>query len=634
MDKCKSKDGLVREVVGAPEPMAFLATDRQLKDIELYCAQVGSFSILGVDATFNLGDFSVTPTTYRPLKIYNVRTGKPPVFLGPLLVHQSKTEQTYRYLGSAMKRFNPHTGQLNAFGTDGERALSNAFREEFPEADHHRCFIHLRKNIEMKMSGLGIIGRDQNEFLCDIFGKSVAATSYHGIEDSDDADDFYPKLCSLEKVWNDRERESTNQEPAFYDWFVGNVSDTIITSMLKPLRQKAGLGDSLYSINDNEAENHLLKLKTEHKRVSLVTFICKSHELVKEQDALLEGAILDQGECRLTDEFSHLKISPERWRKMNPTERRAYTNKAKESGPVSQTPSTLSISYKQSGITGIPESILCNQFAKAQRLLQMKRVTDGFQHDNTVLVASETSQKPHVVTEYKNGKFSCDAMCPAYSHSSLCAHTLAAAEHKGKLHGLLQWHKKNPMLTNVTKMSTYGLDVGSAGKKPHQRKNRKKPKRTERFVTEHVDRLQSTAQVQHLLKLTIVRRHGQHEVSGGSVNPFSLVFLSDHSRVTTCTGCGRRFARMADGGLFPPPDDIAITHRECRPWKDKTGILRVGKEQGVYFHVNLACVRKGNSTDSASFNGSQLQINPIVRERLTDAHKDFLYQQLNISLEN
>ena len=249
---------------------------------------MGSFSILGVDATINLGDFSVTPMTYRPLKIYNVRTGKHPVFLGPLLVHQSKTEQTYRYLGSAMKRFNPHTVQLKAFGTDGERALSNALREEFPEADHHRCFIHLRKNIEMKMSSLGILGRDQNEFLCDIFGKSVAATSYHGIVDSNDADDFYAKLCSLEKVWNDRERGITNQEPTFYDWFVGNVSDTIITSMLKPLRQKAGLGDSLYSINDNETENHLLKLKTEHKRVSLVTFISKSHELVKEQDALLE----------------------------------------------------------------------------------------------------------------------------------------------------------------------------------------------------------------------------------------------------------------------------------------------------------------------------------------------------------
>ena len=107
----------------------------------------------------------------------------------------------------------------------------------------------------------------------------------------------------------------------------------------------------MVSINDNKAENHLSKLKTEHKHVSLVTFISKSHRLVKEQGAQLEGAILEQGKCRLTNEYSHLKISLEKWRKMNPTERRAYTSKAKESGPVSQTPSTLSISYKQSGIT-------------------------------------------------------------------------------------------------------------------------------------------------------------------------------------------------------------------------------------------------------------------------------------------
>ena len=89
------------------------------------------------------------------------------------------------------------------------------------------------------------------------------------------------------------------------------------------------------------------------------------------------------------------------------------------------------------------------------------------------------------------------------------------------------------------KMSTYGLDVGNAGKKPHQRKRGKKAKRAESFVTEHVDRLQSTADVQQPVKLTIIRRNGQHEVSGGSVNPFSLVFLSDHPRLTTCTGCSK-----------------------------------------------------------------------------------------------
>ena len=67
----------------------------------------------------------------------------------------------------------------------------------------------------------------------------------------------------------------------------------------------------------------------------------------------------------------------------------------------------------------------------------MKRVKDGFRHDDTVLVASETSPKPHVVTEYKNGKFGCDDMCPAFNHSGLC--------------GLLQWHKKNAMQTKEAK---------------------------------------------------------------------------------------------------------------------------------------------------------------------------------------
>ena len=149
MEKCKTnKDGYVREVVGAPEPMAFIAIDRQLKDIKLHCCQEDDFSILVIDPTFNLGNFIVTPTTYRCRKIFNVTTGKSPIFLGPILVHQSKTQQTYRYLGSSVKRFNQNTVSLQAFGTDGESALSNAFNEELPVADHHRCFIHLVKTLK------------------------------------------------------------------------------------------------------------------------------------------------------------------------------------------------------------------------------------------------------------------------------------------------------------------------------------------------------------------------------------------------------------------------------------------------------------------------------------------------------
>ena len=329
---------------------------------------------------------------------------------------------------------------------------------------------------------------------------------------------------------------------------------------------------------------------------------------------------------------------------MNPTERRAYTKKAKESGLMSQTLSTLSISHTQSGISGIPESILSHQFSKAQRLFRMNKVRHGFGVNDTLLVASDTSAKPHVIRQCKNGTFCYDDDCPAYNHSSLCAHTLAAAEFKGKLVDFVTWHKKTGVQTSVTKMSTYGLDVGSAGKKPHQRRRAKKTKEKENFIVEHVDRVQTPSQNRQPVKMKIVRRNGEHEVLQESlaetdeghredINSYSLVFLSDHPRVTTCTGCGIKFARKADGGLFPPPHDVAITHKEHRPWKDRnTGILRVGKEQAVYFHVNISCVQKGNSISSATFDGAQLDIHPIVKQRLNKEHKDFLFQQLNISL--
>ena len=124
----------------------------------------------------------------------------------------------------------------------------------------------------------------------------------------------------------------------------------------------------------------------------------------------------------------------------------------------------------------------------------MNKVRHGFGEDDTLLVASDTSAKPHVIRQCKNGKFCCDDDCPAYNHSSLCAHTLAAAEFKDKLVDFVTWHKKTGVQKSVTKMSTYGLDVGSAGKKPHRRRRAKKTKEKENFIVEHVDRVQTPSQ--------------------------------------------------------------------------------------------------------------------------------------------
>jgi len=64
----------------APSPAWALASDRQVQDVKRFCANTtNTFSVLSNDTTFNIGDFYVTPTTYRHLLLEDRRTGKPPL---------------------------------------------------------------------------------------------------------------------------------------------------------------------------------------------------------------------------------------------------------------------------------------------------------------------------------------------------------------------------------------------------------------------------------------------------------------------------------------------------------------------------------------------------------------------------
>lgn len=88
----------VRDVKTALEPAIVLAEDQQLKDLVRFCTFPFDFSIFTVDPTFSLGEFDVTPLTYRNLLLESKRTSQPPVFLGPVLVHYKKTFATYLFL--------------------------------------------------------------------------------------------------------------------------------------------------------------------------------------------------------------------------------------------------------------------------------------------------------------------------------------------------------------------------------------------------------------------------------------------------------------------------------------------------------------------------------------------------------
>ena len=103
----------VRGTRASPEPVFVLARDRQLDDLVQFCTNPSVFSILTVDPTFNFGAFDVTPTTYRHLLLESVRSGLPPVLIGPTMVHYHKTFYTYLFFAATLIDLRPRreTGQ-------------------------------------------------------------------------------------------------------------------------------------------------------------------------------------------------------------------------------------------------------------------------------------------------------------------------------------------------------------------------------------------------------------------------------------------------------------------------------------------------------------------------------------------
>jgi len=134
------REKFIRDVKAYPEPAIVLACDEQLRDLERFCCDPSEFSALTIDPTFSLGDFDVTPTTYHHLLLHSKRTNKPPVCLGPIMVHYRKNFQTFLFFASCMIGLNKNLEGLRVFGTDGEKALIDAFLHEFKFAVHLTCF--------------------------------------------------------------------------------------------------------------------------------------------------------------------------------------------------------------------------------------------------------------------------------------------------------------------------------------------------------------------------------------------------------------------------------------------------------------------------------------------------------------
>ena len=76
MLQCKLTDGtsdaFVRDIKAAPDPQCIMAFDWQINDLVCFLTDERKFCIFTANTTYNVGEFYVTPTTYKHLNLVDI----------------------------------------------------------------------------------------------------------------------------------------------------------------------------------------------------------------------------------------------------------------------------------------------------------------------------------------------------------------------------------------------------------------------------------------------------------------------------------------------------------------------------------------------------------------------------------
>ena len=396
-----------------------------------------------------------------------------------------------------MVSLKPSLSDLQAFGTDGEECLYNAFATQFSQAHHVRCFLHFRDNCKAKLQEMKISNDCVLEIIQDILGSFLRGKP--GLVDACTSKELRSQLHSLQSKW---ERIA----PGFFSWFLEHKVQVIESSMLASVRESAGLGSPPEPFYTNEIEsiNRVIKQKTGYKSSEWPEFCRLAKELIEDQQSEVEKAVIGVGEYRFCEEFKHLEIPLGKWSSMTKMQRTNYLQKITRlslqeakvppsSKPRAQStaPTVLSKAFKICGQTFSAENcllaanVLQCMFDKAEKLVQgTNSICPSPGTVNVKLVESKSGSRPHFVTVKADNKYACDSDCPMWKCSKICSHTIACAYVDGHLQNFLSQSTTSPNLYELAKSDT----LKKAGKKPSKRKASTKS------ATKAIAALQSTLQ--------------------------------------------------------------------------------------------------------------------------------------------
>ena len=123
-----------------------------------------------------------------------------------------------------MIKLNDKTQNILAYGTDGEKALSDGFGRPLPFAVHLMCDLHMKDNISSKLTELGIPNAIAQKYKNDLFGMNIGNARQPGSIDAlTSASEFDDKLDAIEEEWKTRH----SQGQRFLEYFLKHKAGDI-----------------------------------------------------------------------------------------------------------------------------------------------------------------------------------------------------------------------------------------------------------------------------------------------------------------------------------------------------------------------------------------------------------------------
>lgn len=296
-------------------PSIILYTKEQLVHMLCALSQPNDSTILGFDRTFNLGPCYATVAVYKCSTVARVDMHNNPIFLGPIYLHWDGLYETYYsfFTHLALHFSNASTElKLDTFitGTDEEKAIMKAIKVCFPNSRHALCIRHLCKNAEDYMTNkIGITKADRKVILSSLFKEG-------GVAFSNDSLTFDTRVKNLRTMLQTKYPLAENY---LCDRLVPLIANHTCFTELK----SATL--SLWTNNNCESMNHVLKSAINWKPQQLPQLICKLYDVVKCQFVDLQKCLYGQGNFKLDKRLCHLLVDPNEWvNKSNSDKQKLY----------------------------------------------------------------------------------------------------------------------------------------------------------------------------------------------------------------------------------------------------------------------------------------------------------------------